>query len=328
MRRRNMLAAMGALAAAPAVAELTGWEALRHGLTSAADGDVVGEWRDIVAGYGRDYYGQPHSTMLSRLRGDLDVLAHQLAAVEDERRGGLLAAAAQLSTLAALAWVAAGDQSTAARWWSTARRTATESGDATARTWVTGWDVITGCYDGREPGALVELADSAGPARSGAASAGLLCGRAQALALAGRHAEAVATVRQMEAVTEAMPASEAEVTSLWGWPEHRLWHTASWVHTYAGDSRRAGESQDRAVSLYPEAQRRLRAQVELHRAAGLVRDGHVSEGVRHAVAQVDGLPAAERVTSLRVVAGRVIEAVPLAERRRPQVAELRELTAA
>lgn len=327
MRRRVVLQAMGALAAVPAVDRLVGWEALRHGLGAAVNIDHD-EWAEIVAQYGRGYYLQPHDQVMAQVGRDLTVLQHQLAADGGQRRPLLLRAAGRLSVLVALGLVASGQTLLARRWWVSAQRVADESGDAETMLLTRAWDVVNGCYDGRTPSVVVALSDEVLPLVVGipsAATCGLLAGRAQALSLAGRHAEAVATVRMLADSTEQLPAAvTADVESLWGWPEHRLRHTESWVYTHAGDQRAAALAQERALELYPESQRRLRTQVQLHQAAALCRGGHIPDGLRLAADLLDGLPAEQHNELVRVVARQVAAAVPETERRRPVYGELME----
>ncbi|MFI2663302.1 helix-turn-helix domain-containing protein [Micromonospora carbonacea] len=320
MRRRRVLQAMGALAAAPAVDRLTGWEALRHGLGAATDFD---EWSAIVAGYGVDYYRLPADRLMAALRADLDVLGHQIAATDGQHRQRLLGVAGLLSTLVALEMVSAGEQVAARRWWASARRMADLSGDAAAKLWVDAWDAVNGCYDGRTVAALPASVDALPPVeRPSAAGCQLLAGRAQALSLAGRHGEAVAVVNTLTDMAGRLPSDTADGGSLWGWSETRTQHTRSWVFTHAGRLREAGVAQDRALALYPAHQPRLRAQVQLHRAAGMVRGGDVSGGIRYAGDVLDALPVAHHNELVRFTTARVVEAVPAVERGRGMVREL------
>jgi transcriptional regulator with XRE-family HTH domain len=328
MRRRTVIQAMGALVAAPAVDRLIGWEALRHGLGAAVDVDHD-EWAQIVADYGRGYYLQPHDQVMAQLGRDVTVLQHQLAADRGDRRPLLLRAAGRLSVIVALGLVASGQTAVARRWWATAQRVADESGDADTRMLVRAWDVVNGCYDGRHPTVVVALSDQMLPLLDGvapsAATCGLLAGRAQALSLAGRHSEAVTTVRELADQVDALPGEAvADVESLWGWPEHRLVHTQSWVFTHAGRIEEADAAQDRALALYPPSQERLRTQVQLHRAAGLIRAGFVPDGLRLAADLLDGLPEEQHNELVRSVARQVAAAVPDTERRRPVYGELVE----
>jgi transcriptional regulator with XRE-family HTH domain len=325
MHRRTMLRAMGALAAAPAVGTLVGFEALRHGL-GAAVGSDVDEWEQIVADYGHGYYRQPHETLMAQLGADLTVLQHQIAADTGAHRPRLLRAAGRLSVIVALGLVASGQTLLGRRWWHTAQQVADESEDPDTMVLVRAWDVVNGCYDGRPAAQVIALSDEVLPLLHGqatSAACGLLAGRAQALSLDGRHTEAVDTVRQLADLADRLPAAVVgDVESLWGWPEHRLRHTESWVYTHAGRLADAEEAQDRALQLYPQSQARLRAQVQLHQAARLIRGGHIPDGLRLAADLLDELPADQHNHLLRSVARQVVDAVPVSERRRPAFGEL------
>lgn len=325
LHRRTMLRAMTALAAAPAVAPLAGLEALRHGLGDAATPDHD-EWEHIADDYGHDYYRQPRPALMAHLSADLTVLEHQIAADPDTRRPGLLRAAARLSVIVALSLVASGQIVMGRRWWHTAHRVADRSDDIETRVLVRAWDVVNGCYDGRPASAVVALSDDMLPLlgrQATSAACGLLAGRAQALSMAGRHAEAVATVRQLADLAQRLPATIVrDVESLWGWPTHRVHHTESWVYTYAGRLGDAEAAQRRALDLYPASQARLRAQVHLHQAARLIRGGHIPDGLRCAADTLDALPAHLHNNSLHSVAAQVADAVPTVERSRPAFTDL------
>lgn len=319
MRRRTMIRTMSALGAA-AVAPGVSLEAVRHGLGAAVGAD---EWADIVAGYGHDYYRLPAPELMARLRTDLDVLSHQIAAADGIQRQRLTGVAGLLSMLVALEMVSAGDRGSAARWWGSARRLAAESGDEAARMWVRGWDATNGCYDGRTVASLPGSVDALPPVTAPtAAGCQMLGGYAQALSLAGRHAEAVATVERLTDLAERLPQGTPDGASLWGWSETRTLHTQSWVYTHAGRFREAERAQDEVIGLYPAHQRRLRAQVELHRAAGMVRSGDVSGGLAYAGDVLDALPVEQHNRLVGFVTARVVEAVPAVERARPAVREL------
>lgn len=329
MRRRTIFQVLGAVVAAPAVGSLAELEGLRHGLGAAMD---VDEWDQIVTDYGVSYYRTATNVLRDQLARDFKLLDLHLSTADGRRRPGLLRAAGRLSVIVALTLVASGDTIMANRFWRSAAQAADEAGDPDTRILVRAWDVVNGCYDGRTPATVVDLSDQVLPLAHGHASAatcGLLAGRAQALSLAGQHAEAVATVRQLADATEQLPSVVlGDVESLWGWPEHRLLHTQSWVLTHAGRHAEAEAVQDRALAMYPRSQARLRAQVQLHRAAGLIHGGHIPDGLRLAADVLDELPAQEHNQLLRTVAQHVVDAVPAGERRRPAYRELTDRVAA
>jgi hypothetical protein len=60
---------------------------------------------------------------------------------------------------------------------------------------------------------------------------------------------------------------------------------------------------------------RARAQVELHRAACLVGDGDVSDGIAHAETILRDLPAEYQTRSVQVVTERILRMVPEANQR-------------
>ncbi|MGA4683216.1 helix-turn-helix domain-containing protein [Micromonospora sp. AB353] len=324
MPRRSVLQAMTSLAALPTVDRMVGWEALRHGLDAAVDVDSDA-WAEIVSSYGTAYYRQPHDQLMTQLGRDLTVLQHQLAASDDRRRPQLLRAAATLSVIVALSLVASGHALLSRRWWASAQRAADESGDPDTRVLTRAWDIVNGCYDGRRPMTVVAISDEVLPlaGRPSAATCGLLAGRAQALSLAGRHDEAVATVRHLSEQIEKLPAAVVgNVESLWGWPEHRLRHTESWVYTHSSDRRAAEAAQARALELYPASQIRLRTQVQLHQAAATVRAGDITDGLTAAADLLDRLPREQHNELVRAVTLQVTAAVPDRERHRPLYTEL------
>src|SRR5207245_1531165 len=110
-----------------------------------------------------------------------------------------------------------------------------------------------------------EATSIAGPLDS-AGLAHLYAGLAQTLAVAGRPGEALAALGRAADVTERLPARVvADEGSMLGWPEVRLRHTESYVHTWLGNTRHAYAAQEAALQNYPESLARDRAKMLLHR---------------------------------------------------------------
>ena len=208
---------------------------------------------------------------MEQLAADLNILQIMIGADNGPGRAGLSRAAARMAVIVAMTLVAGGQLLLARRWWHTARQAADESGDVDTQVLVRAWETVNGCYNHRPLPDVLALSNEAvhlAGGRVSAAAAGLHAGRAQALALLGRRTEAETEVRQVADITEQLPGTVvADVESLWGWPEHRLRHTESYVYTHIGDLTAAQAAQDRALILYPASQARLRTQVELHRAS-------------------------------------------------------------
>lgn len=324
MQRRAVLRGLSALAVgSPTMIAL---EALRQGIGVSIDADHD-SWEQVAADYGRAFYTTPHDLLLQQLAGDLTVLQQMIAGQTGPRRRALTRVAGQLSVIVAMALAASGQTHIAARWWTSARHAADEAGDPDTQILVRSWMVVSGGYERRPLPDLIALADETVAlvgGRTTSAVAGLHAGRAQALARAGRHADAVAAVQDVEHVTERIPADVArDDESLFGWPEHRLRHTQSYVFTHVGELADAIAAQDRALTLYAASQARLRTQVALHRAACLIKDGHVADGLRYAADLLDDLPREHHNTVLYEVARQVLATVPTLDRGRSEAGDLR-----
>jgi hypothetical protein len=114
----------------------------------------------------------------------------------------------------------------------------------------------------------------------------------------------------------------ADEASLFGWPERRLRHTESYVYTALGDTAAAYEAQDRALALYPAPFVRGRAQVLLHRATCMVRDGDIAGGLGFATDVLDRLPSQHRTEPVHAIGRQTLAALPAAEQGRAQATEL------
>jgi hypothetical protein len=114
---------------------------------------------------------------------------------------------------------------------------------------------------------------------------------------------------------------------VYGWPEHCLRHTQSYVYSHIGDTVEAGHAQRRALALYPPTERRARALVQLHQAMCLIANGHLDDGGLHAQRAIEGLPSSQRTTLVMQFGQRVLRKVPIGERDRPAVAGFYEILA-
>jgi len=317
MNRRQLLVDFAVLGLA---APLAGVEAVRQGLAAAVAGDRhaadVDEWDRIVHEYARSYYVTPTDRLLRDLIADLSVLQLRLGGMDNALQRRLARVGGQLAAISAVAWADAGEVARAGRWWRTARQLADGSGDIEARTWVRGWEVTNGLYAQRPVSVILDRAAEAtsiaGPLPS-AGTAGLYAGLAQTLAVAGRPGEALAALCRVAEVTEQLPARVvADEDSMLGWPEVRLRHTESYVHTWLGDTRRAYAAQEAALRIYPESLARDRAKMLLHRVACMIRDGDVGGGLAYAGQVLDSLPAQHHTEAVYAIGRAAVEAPVLA----------------
>ncbi len=323
MRRRSLLQAMGALAATPVAGSLVELEALRHGLAAATG---YSEWEQVVADYGSDFYVIPPTQIIERLRGDLTVLQHQLAATPGDR--SLLRVAGSLSAIMAMAVSTLGQNTMARRWWRTARTHADHSGCTGTRVWVRDWEVVNGTYEHRPITEILNRAEEATAIagdRACVGHAGVLAGQAQALAVAGQPEAALNALEATAAMTDRM-TNEAtrDTASMFGWPEVRLRHTESYVYTQLGYTTKALAAQDRALELYSADLNRERAQMLMHRASCLIQDGHVGDGLRCAADVLDALPQSDHNALLHHMATAVVTRIPKRELHRVEAVELRQ----
>jgi tetratricopeptide (TPR) repeat protein len=337
VKRRPIVLGMGGATALGLVWPGLALETARHGLALSAAADsadaTADEWQEIVWEHGRAYWTDAPTDVLDRLM--VDLLALQQAAGRDPadtaarelRRTG-----AYLGGFTAMAVANLGDLRQSRRWWRTAKRLADKSGDHGASVWVRGRAVVRALYERRPTEAILDdIAEAeAISVRAPAASLPeLVGGKAQALAVAGRAADAERALEEYRAVLSTLPAAtRADSDSVFGWPEARLRHTESFVYSYLGAYDQADAAQRRAIDLYPASYPRGPAQIELLRALCLVTSGDASAGAGHALGVLTGLRADDRVRPVVDLGHRVLAAVPAAELRRPQVAELRKHLAA
>ena len=327
--RRAVLQAMTVLAGG-AGSPLAVLEATRQGL-AAALGDVpdAAEWEAIAATYTREYFTVAPAELLPELSADLLVLQRVLGARDGKAAADLARTAGQLGVVQAMTLAGLGQLRAARRWWQTARSAADLSGDTQTRVWVRSWEAVNGLYERRPLPSVLALIDEALAisTRPSAGVAGALAGRAQAYALLGDTEQSKAALRKLAATNERMPAAVvADDQSMSGWPEYRMRHTESYVHSHLGETATAYDAQDRADLLYPPELAREHAQVELHRARCLVLDGHIGDGLGHALRTLVELPEQFHNQSVYEIGGHVLSAVPPSERGRTAVGDLRALT--
>jgi hypothetical protein len=333
MDRRNFVFGLGGAVTLGMIAPSLGMETTRHGLMLASAQERatadVDEWCEIVDEYGYDYLRLPADELIQPLM--IDLLGLQIATTNasgEPVRQELRKAGAVLAAFTAMTVANLGHVREARRWWRSARRIADESHDPDTILWVCGREVIRSLYEMRPVRMILDLAEraetNAGTGRT-SALAELISGKAQALALAGRREEALATLDRVRAVYDRLPP---EVTidreSLFDWPENRLRFTESYVYSHLGDLTHADAAQNRAVQIYPPQYLRGPAQIELQRALCHVKDGDIPGGVRHAHQIIEQLPPKDRIRPVVDLGHTVLRSVAHDDRHLTAVTDFRE----
>lgn len=331
VKRRTLLGLM----ATTAVDVATGREAegLRTKLSDSLRGSAsemdADDWERVAHDYAREVGALPASALLRELLDDFGEICALLPHAGEHVRSRLIRTTGQMATLIAITLTNLGEPRHARRWWRTAGRAADEVGDPVEASLVRGRRAVFSLYEQRSGMATLSLAEDAIGVGAGARCAGVASGyaaKAQSLAGLGRHREAVKALDELFRVFDRLPDTVREDrASQWGWSAQRLHHVASHVHTFGGSADHAARAQDLALAHYPSRNYQGRAQIELHRAACLLRAGEVDEGARHAVRVLQGLPAGRAGDGLlRRTALTALGVTPSAAVRRPAVREAYE----
>lgn len=334
MDRRDFVLGLGGTVALGMIAPALGAETARHGLTlalvqerAAAD---VDEWREIVEEYGYDYLRLSPDELIQPLMIDLLGLQIATTTASESVRHELQKAGALLAAFTAMTVANLGYVREARRWWRSARRIAHESNDPDTILWVCGREVVRSLYEMRPVQMILDLADRAEAyAATGRPDSlpELLSGKAQAFALAGRSAEALATLDRVRVVYEGLESRASEQESLFDWPESRLRFTESYVYSHLGDLAHADTAQERAVQIYPRQYLRGPAQIEIQRALCLVKAGDISGGARHAHQIIERLPTKDRIRPIIDLGNTVLRNVAPDDRHLAAVGDFRDYLA-
>ncbi len=339
MKRRTLvrwgLTVSAAAGLGPGYSGLT-LETLRHGLTLAAAEErasvALDEWQEIVWDYGYSYMTTPAAELLDTLTVDLLAIQSAVTRERDDTSGHeLRRTAAALAAFTALTLGNLSHLTGARRWWRSARRVADQSGDRHTALWVRGHAIVRALYEERSPVAIlasIEEAEALGGSTSSAGFPSVIAGKAQTLAVMNRSNEAEAALGQLQDIFADLPAEvTGDERSLLSWRETELRFTESFVHSHLGNMDKADEAQRQALRLYPAANVRGPAQIELLRALCMVHSGDSTGGARHAQAAVATLARSDHTRPVIGLGHRVLSAVSKADRQLPAVAELRDYLA-
>ncbi|GAA2768681.1 hypothetical protein GCM10010103_77240 [Streptomyces paradoxus] len=328
MKRRNLL--RGALAAgltAPALAALT---AARTDVDQTLSPDTPQDLADLEAAaesYGYGYHGQAPTRVLADLVTDFTALRPLLTVPQPAPvRARLCRTAGQMAGMTAIVLHDLGSRRESRAWFATAARAAAESGDDQLHAWVLAREAMVPLNYGA-PKAAAGLAERArhvaGHRPTAAATlAAAVAARAYALNHQPEQARAAA-----DALMERLPDSERSDTWLtYGEQKHHV--HLSHTFTTLEDTRRANESQQRALELSAPTSTMTRTLLNIDAAACSHHDGDTEQACRRTVDALTALPVDYRTGLVRRRALDLYEAIPAQHHRERTVRELRDVLAA
>ncbi|KAF3463244.1 hypothetical protein [Streptomyces sp. Tu 3180] len=330
MKRRNLL--RGALAAgltAPALAALT---AARTDVDQTLSPDTPQDLADLEAAaesYGYGYHGQQPTRVLADLAADFTTLRPLLTVPQPAPvRARLCRTAGQMAGMTAIVLHDLGSRRESRAWFATAARAAAESGDQQLYAWVLARETMVPLNYGapRAAASLAEQARRIASTRPTAAATLAAAVAARAYALNHQPEQARAALAAADVLMERLPDSEQSDTWLtYGEQKHHV--HLSHAFTTLGNTRRAGESQQRALELSAPTSTMTRTLLHIDAAACSHHDGDTEQACRRTVAALTALPGDYRTGLVRRRAQDLYEAIPTQHHHEHAVRELRDILA-
>ncbi|WP_433231932.1 helix-turn-helix domain-containing protein [Actinomadura formosensis] len=322
-RRRLLLAALGMGAGALGSSA----ESVRQLLDLVLDSEPrpIEDWGIACADHLHALRTRPPAQVRDGLSIDLPAIQRQLKTATIKEATELNRIVAALGTLQANVVTRLGDHGAAIHWWRTAKTAADLSGDLDVRMMVRCREVGVGLYGQRDLATVLRLIEKAQEIAGDRPSfwlADLAGSKAKALTMVGRHDDARDSLNTFVG-WEGGDARPSIIPSLWAADQAHF--AESWVYSGKGDEARADEARSQVLDYGPEYQ--YAANVRLHEALCTVVKGGIDEGTRQAAVLLDGLPAAYHSQMITETGKRVLNAVPIEQRRRPAVGEFREVLA-
>ncbi|MGW3360940.1 hypothetical protein ACWDFL_37080 [Streptomyces bungoensis] len=331
MKRRDLL--RGALAAgltAPALAALT---AARTDVDQTLSPDIPQDLADLEAAaesYGYGYHGQQPARVLADLVADFTTLYPLLTVPQHAPvRARLCRTAGQMAGMTAIVLHDLGSRRESRAWFATAARAATESGDDQLHAWVLSRETMVPLNYGA-PKAAADLAERArhlAGHRPTAAATLAAAVAARAYALNHQSEQARAALEAADALMNRLPEGERSDTWLtYGEQKHHV--HLSHAFTTLANTRRARESQQRALELSAPTSTMTRTLLHIDAAACAHHDGDSEQACRRTIAALTALPDGYRTGLVRRRAQDLYEAIPAQHHHERAVQDLRDVLAA
>ncbi|MFJ8896692.1 hypothetical protein ACIRCZ_19070 [Leifsonia sp. NPDC102414] len=332
MNRRQLL--RGAFAAGLTGPALTALTDTRQSLDLALAADTApADLSDLEAAaeaYGYGYHGQAPTRVLADLAGDFAELRPFLDTPQPvATRIRVCRTAGQMAGMVAIVLHDLGARKDARGWFATAATAARESGDDQLLAWVLAREAMVPLNYGAPQAAsvLAEQARRAAGDRPTAAATLAAAVAARAYALSHQVEQARGALAAADALMERLDAgARADTWLTHGEQKHHV--HLSHALTALGDTRRARESQARALELSAPTSTMTRSLLTIDAAACVHHDGDTEQACRRTVAVLDGLPDAYRTGLVHRRALDLYRSVPAQHHRESAVRELRDVLAA
>ncbi|MFF8601863.1 helix-turn-helix domain-containing protein [Streptomyces sp. NPDC015232] len=331
MNRRQLL--RGALAAGLTTSALTALTTTRQSvdlaLTNHTDPADLADLEAASETYGYGYHGQAPTLVLADLTSDFAELRPYLDTPQlVATRTRVCHTAGQMAGMIAIVLHDLGARKEARKWFSTASRAAHESGDRQLHAWVLAREAMVPLNYGA-PQAAAQLAEQArqtagGRPSAAATLAAAVAARAYALSHQPEHARHALTAAD-RLMGRLDASAQADTWLTHGEQKHHV--HLSHAYTALGDTRRARQSQARALELSAQTSTMTRSLLTIDDAACFHHDGESEQACRRTVAVLDGLPAAYRTGLVHRRAQDLYHSIPAHHHREPAVRELREALA-
>ena len=328
MRRRAFLLDLAALATIEQNDPAGTGEPVRQLLDMAVMSELrsVDDWEMTCADHLHGLRTQPPSKVRDALIVDLLAIHRQMKNTDAHDNPDLQRIVAALSTLHANALTRLGDHGSAIHWWRTARAAADKSGDLELRLGVRATEAGHGLYGQRAPDTVLRLTENAQQIAGSAPSLGLalvVCSKAKALTLLGRHPEAVQALNSYRDLSASAPEPTGIMPGYWkGGQLHFAEHM---VHAAAGDESKAHQAKNHVLASSGNPDYQTSTLVYLRDAQCVVANGGFDEGIHYATEILDSVPPRYRSHMITETGKAVLRAVPVEQQQSRAIREFREL---
>ncbi|MBD0844227.1 helix-turn-helix transcriptional regulator [Streptomyces sp. TRM68416] len=328
MNRRQLL--RGGLAAGLTGTALAALTDTRRSVDMALIADSApADLSDLEAAaetYGYGYHGQPPTRFLQDLVGDFADLQPYLASPQPvATRMRVCRTAGQMAGMVAVVLHDIGVRKEARGWFATAAAAAKESGDRQLHAWVLAREAMVPLNYGA-PKAAAAIAEEARQVAGGRPTAAATLAAAvasRAYALSHRPEQARRALAAADTFMERLDAgARADTWLTHGEQKHHV--HLSHALTALGDTRRARESQQRALQLSAPTSTMTRALLTIDAATCTHHDGDTEQACERTVAVLSGLPDAYRTGLVRRRALDLYQSIPAQHHQEAAVRELRE----